>query len=108
MALCYTLNSILAYFYIDLCWTGYLVHLSLLPALTILSQSFVLKFCVYHRIPIYYILLNDVLTSYDYYVGIPLSDKNLLMFNMVLCWIAIFAITYFYVKNHKNVAKKVT
>lgn len=102
MAICYALNSLLSYFYIDICWTGYLVHLALLPAIAMLSQSFVLKFCLYHRIPIYYIICNDVINSYDYYCGIPISDKKLFLLNVILCWIAIFLIVWDYVKNHKK------
>ena len=47
LGLIYALNSILAYFYIETTWAGYIGHLALIPALCFISQSFVLKFCIY-------------------------------------------------------------
>ena len=103
LALIYALNVLLSYFYIETTWAGYIGHLALIPAFSLISQSFVLKFCIYHRLPIYYILVNDAINVYDYFYGIPIGDKDWLLLNIVLIWIVLFLIVYFYVRNHKKV-----
>jgi hypothetical protein len=108
LGLIYALNSILAYFYIETTWAGYVGHLALIPALSFISQSFVLKFCVYHRLPIYYILVNDGINTYDYFYGIEVSDKGFLLLHIFLVWVTILSIIYFYVKHHKKAASQVT
>lgn len=102
LGLLYALNTLLAYFYIEITWAGYIGHLALIPALSLISQSFVLQFCVYHRLPIYYILVNDALNTYDYFYGINVSDRGLFLLNLLLVWVTIFSIVYFYVKRHKK------
>lgn len=108
LGLIYALNSILAYFYMETTWAGYIGHLALIPALCFISQSFVLKFCIYHRMPIYYILVNDAVNTYDYFYGINITDKGLLILNIALIWITFLSIIYFYVKHHKKVIRKNT
>ena len=71
-------------------------------------QSFVLKFCVYHRLPIYYILANDAVNTYDYFYGIEISDKGFLLLHIFLIWITILGIIWFYAKHHKKAAVKIT
>jgi hypothetical protein len=89
-------------------WLGYITHLSLIPALAMIAQSFVFKFCVYHRIPIYYIMLNDAINSYDYFYQIPVSDKNMFMINIIIACLSMFLVLYFYVKHHKKVVRETT
>jgi hypothetical protein len=107
IAFLYGLNTLLSYFCIDLTWMGYIAHLSLIPTLAMLAQSFVFKFCIYHRIPIYYIIANDAINSYDFFYGIPVSDKELLLINVLLSCFAIFCIILYYVKYHKKAIRKV-
>ena len=108
LAVIYALNILLAYFYIETTWAGYVGHLALIPAFSLISQSFVLKFCVYHRLPIYYILVNDALSSYDYFYGIPISGKGWFLLNVLLVWVTIFLIVCLYAKHHKKAAGKST
>ena len=89
-------------------WLGYITHLSLIPAISMLAQSFVFRFCIYHRIPIYYIMLNDAINSYDFFYHIPLSDKNMFMVNMIIAYLAMFFTIYCYVKCHKKTVTKDT
>lgn len=108
IALTYGLNTLLSYFYIDMTWLGYITHLSLIPALSMLAQSFVFRFCVYHRIPIYYIMLNDAINTYDFFYHIPVSDKGMFMINIIIACFTMFLILYLYVKHHKKVIREVT
>lgn len=92
IALCYLLNTILSYFKIDFAILSAIGGLSLLPIVFILISSFVFKFCIYHRLPIYYVILSDIINYYDLYVGIPLSNRLLFIVNMIIAGLFIIAI----------------
>lgn len=102
IALCYLLNSILSYFNIDATILSYIGGMSILPIIFILLSSFVFKFCIYHRIPIYYIIVSDILNYYDLYIGIPLDNRNLFIMNMTIAGIFIVLIAFTKAKICKN------
>ena len=94
IALCYLLNTILSYFKIDAVILSYLGGMSILPIAFILVSSFVFKFCIYHRLPIYYIILSDIINYYDLYAGIPVSNRGLFILNMIIAGIFIVLIVF--------------
>lgn len=94
IALCYLLNSILSYFKINAPILSYLGGMSILPVIFILVSSFAFKFCIYHRLPIYYIIVSDILNYYDLYVGIPISNRGLLILNIIIAGIFIILIVF--------------
>lgn len=94
IALCYLLNSILSYFNIDTYILSTIGGMSFFPLIFILVSSFVFKFCIYHRLPIYYIILSDIINYYDLYVGIPLDNRNLFIMNMIIAGIFIVLIVF--------------
>ena len=69
-------NTFLCTFGIRLVVLSYIGGTSYLILLSMLLVSWVFDFCSYHRVPIYYILVNNTLILYDYYVGIPISNKG--------------------------------
>jgi hypothetical protein len=50
--------------YLDAHIMNYIINLSILPLFYILASSFVFRFCTVHRIPIYYILIMNILNMY--------------------------------------------
>ena len=70
-------------------------------------SSIVFRFCYVHRLPLYYILINELTTVIDTYIGIPVSDINLLGIHLILIGLLIFGYTYYYVKNYKRNTTKV-
>lgn len=91
-----------AFYNIDLPIIGYIVHLSVLPWLFLYLSSLAFKFCYVHRLPLYYVLVNDSITVLDYYIGIPLDVYQLMMLHSVILGIFILLITYYHVKYHKK------
>lgn len=114
IAMCYMLNTALAYIDIDIPVLSNLAGMSLFTWIFIYLASIVFKFCAYHRMFLYYILVTDVLNIVDYdvlnivdyYVGIPISDFNLMMVHSVITGLALFIILYLYVKHNKQAIKK--
>lgn len=95
IALIALLNTILSYFYIEVPLLSYIGGVSLFELMFLYLSSYVFKFCVYHRLPIHYITINWLLNIYDYYIGIPLSNKNLFLMYMIITGITILLILYF-------------
>lgn len=88
------LNTILSYFYIDVPLLSYLGGVSVLTIAFLYLSSYVFKFCAYHRMFIHYITLNWVLNIIDYYIGIPLNNKELFMMYMIITGIFLFIVLY--------------
>ena len=63
-------------------------------------MSKVLKFCIWHRLPIYYCFLMDVLSTIDYKYGIVLSNINLIVIYMIIT--VIFILLGMYLKEKYN------
>ncbi len=91
---CYFLNTFFSYFNIELPIFSYIGGLSLLPWLFLYLSSFVFRFCLYHRLPLYYVLVSDGISYYDLWIGITMSDRGLFVLNDMLAGITIFMIIY--------------
>lgn len=103
-ALCYLLNTVLSAFGI---YAGFLSHISgmsLLPWLFILIATYVFRFCVYHRMFLWYIIVSDVVNIIDYYIGIPISTFSIITLHFCITGLFLFLILYAYVKCHKKPA----
>lgn len=102
IALCYALNSLLSYFDIDLVFIGYVAHVSLLPLIFLYTSSYMFRFCEYHRMFLHYTVINELINIYDYYIGIPITNRDFFILHIVLIWITLFVVLYLYVKHHKK------
>jgi len=98
----YCINTFAGYWNIDLISLGYIIHLAFLPWLYMLLTSRIFKFCYVHRLPLYYILLNDMMNIIDYYIGIPVSTGRLFQLHLVVVFIFISLYTYGYIKHNKK------
>ena len=102
----YVLNSILSYFNIDIILLSVISGLSILTWLFLFISSFVFKFCIYHRLPLYYILISDIINYYDNIIGIPISNRSLFVLNIIIAGVFILLIVYFKFKQHESRTSK--
>jgi hypothetical protein len=102
----YILNSILSYFNIDILLLSVMSGLSILTWLFLFISSFVFRFCVYHRLPLYYVLIADIINYYDNIIGIPISNKSLFTLNLIIAGVFILLIVYFKFKQHESRTSK--
>jgi hypothetical protein len=100
-AFMYIIYTLFQFAGIDMFILGYLINYSILTWLYFYLVSFVFRYCYIHRLPLYYILINEILTTTDYYLNIPISIINLLLIHILLIGILIFSYTYYYIKNKK-------
>lgn len=99
---CYVVNSVLSYFEIDTIILSIIGGMSILPWLFLFVSSFVFKFCIYHRLPLYYILITDIINYYDNIIGIPVSNKSLFVLNMIIVGIFVLMIVFFKFRQHEQ------
>lgn len=94
IALLHLLNMVLAYFNYDAVILNYVGGISILTLIFFYVVSYTLKFCEYHRMFLHYILLNNLISIYDNYIGIPVNDGSYLMINLIIAEIFLFIILY--------------
>ena len=102
MALICLLNTVFSYFYIDLPALSYIGGVSLLTILFFYFASYALQFCNYHRLPLHYVTVNWALNIYDYYIGLPVSNKGLIMLLLIIACIFFFIGIYQHQKGLKR------
>ena len=98
LALCTLLNILFDFFGIDSGFLSAIGGVSLLPLAFLYLTSYVFCFCIYHRMFLHYIVVNNVLTYIDYTVGIPISNEALLMTYVFIAGLFLFLILYFHQK----------
>lgn len=98
IAILYLLESILSCFSIECLVLGLLDNMSLLPIILILSMSFLLKFCIWHRLPIYYVMVINTINIIDYYFKIPLNSAVMLSIYLIIALVFIFIGTCLHIK----------
>jgi hypothetical protein len=77
-----------------------LFFLSPISIIFILSASFVFKFCIWHRLPIYYCLTIQLINLIDYYSPIVFTNSTMLFIYIILT--IIFILLGMYFKNLQN------
>ena len=98
ISLVYVLNTFATYVGIDIPAANNIAGMSLLTWIFIYIATIVFKFCSYHRMFLYYILIVDIINIIDYYIGIPISDFQLLMLHSIITGISLFIILFLYLK----------
>lgn len=96
------LNTILSYFYIDLPELSFIASVSVTTLILLYALSVAFQFCAWHRIFIHYTAINWILNIYDYYIGIPLSNRNLFIMYLSITGICMFAALYFKLRNNEH------
>lgn len=102
LAIMFLLNTILSYFYIDWPTISYISSVGLIPWLFIYFAADVFHFCQYHKMFLWYILVNNVLCWIDYKFTIPVSNKSLFLIHIMVAGIFLFLVLYYHQKCRKH------
>lgn len=94
IAALYLNNAILSYLNISSDIPSGLGGISLLVWLYLYISSWVNGFCIYHRLFLYYIAAQETLAWYDYEVGIPFSDKGMILLDLILFGLTLILVVY--------------
>ena len=100
MVICCIINTTGAYFGYDMSLLSYVSGISLIPWLFMLVASKVFRFCVFHRFMLYYVFIDNIINTIDYYLCIPVDDFRILMIHYVILGIVMSVAVY---KHNKKV-----
>lgn len=102
----YFIQSVLFCFGIVIPWLTITYRFSILSLICMLAMSVLLKFCIWHRLPLYYGASIDIINTVDYYITIPISNKLMLVSYLIITGIFILIGTY--LKERHNVKNRNT
>lgn len=80
----YFINTVLTYYGYRIELFSALCGISLLPLIFIYLSSRVFKFCLRHRLFIYYIAFSEAEAWIDYKIGIPVSSETIFIFDILV------------------------
>lgn len=98
MAGLFLINTVLSYFNIENRIFSYLSSIGLIPWLFILIASYIFKFCEYHRMFLWYILVNNLICWADEEFKLPINNWDYFILHMIVAGIFLFLILYFHQK----------
>ena len=96
LAILTIIGTMFDFFSLDASIFSFLGGMSVFPLLFIYLSSFAFGFCIYHRMFLDYVVVNNLVTYFDYYVGIPVEARTLFIFHLILIGIFLFFILFFY------------
>ena len=99
----YLLMAIFACFGIALHIVSIFCSMSVVPFIVLVSVSKLLKFCNWHRLPLWYSLLIDLLNAAYFYFNIPISGKVAVLFYLLITIIFILIGMYLKEKNNAEI-----
>ena len=100
LAILYFVNTIISYFGIQI---KLIAHVFVFLCVSfIYLASYVLHFCEYHRMFLHYVVVCDIITLYDYYIGIPISAVTLFLLNLIIAGVFLFIILYLHQKDVRS------
>lgn len=101
LALIDAASTFLEFFGIDVPYLSFLGGTSVLVLLFLLAVSLLFRYCVYHRIFIYYILASNLISTVDFIWGIPVSTIWLFKVHLVMVFATIVLALYYYMKSKR-------
>lgn len=106
LALVNFINIVLSFNGIDIPLLSYIGGISFITLAFLYISNYVFKFCEYHRMFLHYIVICNLINIYDYYIGIPITNKILLILHLIIAGICLIIILYLYVKANKKIIIK--
>ena len=98
----YFLATVLQYFDVEVGYLSYGFYIGLVPLIFIFVCSYVFKFCEYHRIYLYYIILNEVMNIINYNVELNITDTAFIRIHIIVFFIATLLTTILYLYGRKD------
>ena len=98
----FLLNTILSSFGIDYSIISYLASVGVIPWIFLMCSSYLFRFCEYHRMFLWYILVNNIICWVDWEFGLPISDWWLFTVHIAVAGIFLFLVLYFHQKCRRN------
>lgn len=102
MAVMYLTNTVLSYFYIERREISYLSSLGIIPWAFIMLASYRLKFCEYHRMFLWYILVNNLICWIDEKFILPIDNWDYFLLHIIIAGVFLFLMLYFHQRHRRS------
>lgn len=102
MAAMYLGNTVLSYFNVESRVFSYMSSLGIIPWAFIVFASYRLRFCEYHRMFLWYILVNNLLCWVDEEYTLPIDNWNYFILHISIAGLFLFLVLYFHQKCRKK------
>ena len=96
----YLINTVLSYFDIDWPILSYIAQFILW--LFVMAASYRLRFCEYHRMFLWYILVNNIICYIDSRWPLPISNWDYFILHIIIAGVFLFLVLYFHQKCRKK------
>jgi len=96
LAICEFLHVLFSWFGINLQILAYIGGISIIPLIFMLLASILFRYCITHRLPLYYCLMDSSISVIDYYYSLPLIETYYIYF--IIFGISVILYVYCYVK----------
>ncbi len=96
LAFCDVLNTFFSFYGIRCDVLSMFGGVSLLPLIFLYLVSYVFRFCIYHRMFLHYVLVTNIITTIDFYIGIPVSNEMMFGIFLFITGVFLFLVLYFY------------
>ena len=107
IAFIYLVNTVTSLHEIEIPVLSNIAGISLISWLFMYLATIVFRFCFYHRIFLYYILVTDIVNIINYYFSIIDNYYRYLILYYNIIGIFLFLILYNHVKNNKKSNTKI-
>ena len=91
-------NTVLSYFYMESRTFSYLSSLGIIPWAFIMTASYRLRFCEYHRMFLWYILVNNLICWVDERYTLPIDNWDYFLLHIIIAGLFLFLVLYFHQK----------
>lgn len=82
------------------------VYMGFIPSMFWILVSFVFRCCIWHRLPIYYCWINNIISWIDFKWRIPFNNLEMILVYSAIA--IVFILLGMYFKNKKNVERRVS
>lgn len=103
--ICY---STLAYFNYNAIICTFISSFSLTGLLLLYVASYVFRFCYLYRLSLHSIVLVNILAIYDSFIGIPISDLNILRVYLIILLLGLISFIKFKIKDARHNKKSIS
>lgn len=103
LATCDILNTLTCLLGYDLVIFSFIGGVSSLTLAFLYLVSYVFRFCVYHRMFLHYVLANNIISTLEFTVGLPVNFLGLCCIFSVNFCVFLFLILYFHQKERKKI-----
>lgn len=100
--------SLCEYFRINGILFTFLGGCTLIGLLLLYIASYVFRFCYLYRLSLHSILLVNTLAMYDSFIGIPISDLNILRIYLIILLIGLLSFIKFKVRDARHNKKSIS